>query len=1000
MSNPTSNGIKLPVLGNDEPIILPTRKGMSRRGFLQVLGATSVATLASACARPTQDTLSPYVSTPDDVVPGNALHYATAMCVNGLATGLVVTAFEGRPTKIEGNPRHPWSVGGTTAWQQSSILDLYDPARARDIMHRGTATSREALVAALREQAAQLDKTQGQGLRLLLEPSSSPLLASRLEEIKKRWPKAVTRFYSAGITDASTAGAALAFGKPLTARYDFKKADVVVSLDSDFLAFDAGSRYTMDFAERRSDPENLSRFYAIECDLTLTGSNADHRFPMKSGDVGAAARALYAKLGGAGVDGTAPAALGDKALAAIANDLQAHKGKSLVVVGERQPAAVHAIGHAINALLGNAGQTVVYAASALIDPVAGPAALKALCDEANAGQVELLLCNANNPAFAKPNDLDVAGAFGKVKNLLYTSLRQDQTSPLAAWFVPAAHYLESWGDARSADGTVSVVQPLISPIWNGLTFEEILSALLDPSMLSSHDQIRARYSKASANPDADWAELLKTGFVDNSTIAPEDAAVNQAAVANAARALTGATGGVELNLRYDYKVLDGRFGHNPWLLELPDPVTKLVWDNAALMSPKTAEKLNVEREFVVSVAAAGKTVEIPVYVVPGHADDAVTLSLGWGLPDAKDVVVNEDPTLLGYDEDHIGVDGWQFSTLAAPFIIADAKLSVVDKRYPMAVTQGSFDQHGRFIAMEVDVNESTAERKKEREEKLELLGDLRGEKLPTLYDPYPYEGFKWGMAVDLSRCTGCSACVVACVSENNIPMVGKDGVRRGREMHWLRIDRYYEGSDANPRVVNQPMACVHCDNAPCEYVCPVNATVHSDEGLNEMVYNRCIGTRYCSNNCPYKVRRFNFFAYNNDIPAVVQLSKNPDVTVRPRGVMEKCTYCVQRIEQARIKSEINGVTDDAGKPMIRVLGTEAPKDPKLLERAERVPMLQSACQQACPTGAIVFGNLNDKNAIVAKMHADARRFDALNSLGTRPRTGYLARLTNRNPELA
>jgi Fe-S-cluster-containing dehydrogenase component len=992
MSDLTSKGFKLPVLG--DAVTALTRTDFSRRGFLQVLGATSVATLAAGCTRPTQDTVFPYVKPPDDVIPGNALHYTTAMTLGGYATGLLVTAYEGRPTKIEGNPKHPFTAGATGPFEQASILGLYDPSRTHDIRHKGQGTSRESLFGMLAKKAAGFAKDGGRGLRLLLEPSASPLLGESLAQLKAKFPSAVVRFYSASASDASNQGTQLAFGKALKPRYDFKQADVIVSLDADFLvAIAENLRHSLDYAERRADPERLSRHYQLEADHSLTGSSADHRFPMKSADVALSARALLAAVdGSSGVSGSAPDALGAKALAAIAKDLTSHRGTSLVIAGDRQPAAVHAIAALLNEALGNVGKTVRYLADVLLDGNIGPASLKALADEAASGSVDTLITNVFDPVYAHPSDIDVAGLLGKIPNVVYSASHLDRTAALAAWFVPASHYLESWGDARSLDGTVSIVQPLIEPLYNSLTIEELLSGLLDAAPRSAHDLLRTRYRKEAGTEDGDafWQRALREGFLPRGTEAEAAApSANRAAVSKAAATLV-ASSGFELNLRNDYRTFDGRFARNPWLLELPDPVTKLTWDNAAHLSPATAQKLGVDREHVVKVTVGGASVELPVYVVPGHADDALTVSLGWGATDPGAVMVDHDPVNLGYDEDRIGVDLYPFLTQATGYVIGGATVATTDKRYPLAVTQGHFSQEGRDLALSLDVGQE----KEKREEALKRIDELKSDHLPSMYAPYAYDGYKWSMAVDMSRCTGCNACVVACIAENNVPMVGKDGVRRGREMHWLRIDRYYEGDEKNPRVVQQPVACVHCENAPCEYVCPVNATVHNEEGLNEMVYNRCVGTRYCSNNCPYKVRRFNFFAYNNDIPATLQMSKNPNVTVRSRGVMEKCTYCVQRIESARINTEINGL------PTIRVLGTPSPTNPEELERARGVPMLQSACQQACPTGAIVFGNLNDKDSVAAHMHADPRRFDLLQSLGTRPRTVHLARLTNRNPELA
>jgi molybdopterin-containing oxidoreductase family iron-sulfur binding subunit len=1039
------NHFKLPVLGADDsqapsPSTSPYDKpGFSRRDFLQLSGAASLTTLV-AC-RPPHDTVKPYVTKPEDVIPGNPLHFTSAMSLDGIANGLVVTSFEGRPTKIEGNARHPMNgdvedteAGGPTGiFEQAAHIGLYDPSRAKVILNKRHGASREHFFAFLKQKGETWDNDGGAKLRLLLEPSSSPMLGQLLTNLKLRFPNAKVYFHSPSASDSAVDGAQVAFGQPHVSRYDLKDADVIVSLDSDFLAATPDTLpLSRQFAERRDPAREMNRLYVAEARMSVTGSTADHRLPMKSGEVGLFARELLGavakRVGNASLSGLSSGngvgSVTAKQIEAIASDLVRSKGKSAVLVGKEQPASVHAIGLALNELLDNLGKTVEIAASPLLDPHIGSAPLKALIDEINSGAVETLICTTFDPLYAKPVDLDVAAAFGKVPSLIYSASHVDRTAELAEWFVPASHFLESWGAARSYDGTVSIQQPLISPLYNSLTIEEMLSALVPVTpgfnrpndaeawrkirglivALDSHALARSFWASEARSEGFDnwWARTLQQGFVEGTALAPAEVHVNVDEVATAAKQLPPVAA-FEVNIRTDYKVWDGRFAGNPLLQELPDPISKLTWDNAVYMSAATAKKLNVEREQVVEVTANGKTINGAVLVMPGHADDSVTLMLGYGQHFGEANVGNDEVRIAlgeklrfeGDDDAGIGFNAYLVRSMVAPWFMS-GEVKGRSEYYPLAVTQGHFSQEDRKLVLAFDKEEFE---KKNGAEVKEVLDQVRGD-LPTLYDrnatwttmrgntnitgaaiPDPVRGqgvtYQWAMGVDLSRCTGCSACVIACVSENNIPIVGKTHVRKGREMHWLRIDRYYldnAKSEQNPDVVSQPTMCQHCENAPCEYVCPVNATMHSEEGLNEMIYNRCVGTRYCSNNCPYKVRRFNFFNYTGDRSATEEMAMNPDVTVRSRGVMEKCTYCVQRIERSRIGAEIAGNELEYGD-------------------------VRTACQQACPTHAISFGSLT-KPGRITEMHGSERRYDLLHGLGTRPRTAYLARATNRNPELA
>jgi Fe-S-cluster-containing dehydrogenase component len=616
---------------------------------------------------------------------------------------------------------------------------------------------------------------------------------------------------------------------------------------------------------------------------------------------------------------------------------------------------VHALAHALNAALGNAGKTVAYAAP-VVEDATGAAALRPLVAELAAGKVDTLVVTAFDPAFTAPPDLDLGAMMGKAPNTIYLAYRDDETAPRAGWTLAASHPFETWGDASAHDGTVSIVQPLIQPLFESTSEVELLAAFVDAAdggawkLLTDFWRGRA----GGGNFDRQWDSWLARGVVPNTATPAEAAAPRFDAVAQAVRAAPAAKEGMELSIVPDYKVLDGRFAENAWLQELPDPVTRLTWDNAAYVSAATAKRLGVEDGSNVELRLAGRTLEAATLVMPGHADDVVTLSLGYGRRRAGPV---------GSD---VGFDVNVLRSSEAPWFASGLAVAPARGKHVFARTQEHFSMEGREIALAFDV----------KEWKSQEVEHLRGP-VATIQDPvdYQHQQYKWGMAIDLSKCIGCATCTTACQAENNIPVVGKAQVLRSREMHWLRVDRYFEGTPEDPKAVAQPMMCQHCETAPCEYVCPVNATVHSDEGLNEMVYNRCVGTRYCSNNCPYKVRRFNFLDYRGDMSPTEKMGMNPDVTVRTRGVMEKCTYCVQRIERTRIDARLEG---------------------RLIRDGE----FTSACAQACPSSAIVFGNLNDPKSGVSKLHQDERRYDVLHENGTRPRTAYLVRVRNPNPKLS
>ena len=939
---------------------------MSRRGILQLLGASAAMATLGGCLKPPGEKILPYTNQPPEVTPGNALHYATCSLIDGRATGLLVTAHEGRPTKIEGNPQHPSSRGAAGVLEQAELLRLYDPQRLKVVQYTTQPRSWRDFLGATVARARVLRDRSGEGLRFLMEPGSSPLVGRLRQRLIEMYPKARFSSWSAIPLQQIHDGSQLAFGAAYETRVDLSKATVVCSLDADLLAALPGNLPLMKAWAQKRDPSlgAMGRLYAVETNLTVTGMNADHRLRVRPSELQHFGLALLGRLGSrvSALSRYAPLAqrfvlapVQARFADALAKEL-AHAGRgALVAVGPRQPAVLHAAAHAINSALQS--DCAAHAKPVLHDLDAGPRALRELAEEMRAGKVEMLVVTAWNPVYGAPADLNFGKALSQVPYSVYRTLYADETADRAGWVIPALHPLESWGDARAHDGTVTFQQPLISPLYAGVTEVEVLAAFLGEGDRSAYIQLREQWKTAD---DLTWEKWLADGFVDGTATKPESVSVRHDAVLAAALqstpAVPGVSGSYEINIVPDYRVWDGRFANVAWLQELPDPVTKLTWENAALLSPATAQKLGVEQGDLVDLGLHGPPVHAPVVIAPGHADDCVTVSLGYGRRAAAEGLCEG----LGFDTATLGHSD-------APWFGAGLTILPIGRKASLAQTQEHHSMEGRLIAAVTTLN-----RLKETSEE---LADQRGVPL-TFHTPQQYPGHRWGMAIDLSRCTGCSACMVACQAENNVPVVGKERVARSREMHWLRIDRYFTGDEsANPGVVVQPLMCVHCESAPCEYVCPVNATVHSDEGLNEMVYNRCVGTRYCSNNCPYKVRRFNFFSYTSSYTDSEKMVFNPDVTVRSRGVMEKCTYCVQRIERVRIRTRVEG-------------------------REMRDGDIETACQQACPANAIVFGDLNDAGARVSRLHADERRYDLLHELGTRPRTAYLARVMNPNPELA
>jgi molybdopterin-containing oxidoreductase family iron-sulfur binding subunit len=949
--------------------------GVSRRKFLSLMSASVALATFAGCRKPVEKII-PYVVPPENLVPGIPQYYATTMPLGAHAYGLLVEAHEGRPTKIEGNTKHPATRGRSNAILQAAILGLYDPDRSRVVLHNGGERTWADFVAFWRPLLEKHRQAGGAGLAILSEEFASPTLARLKAEFHAAFPQGKWVAYEPMASENALRGTAAALGQALRPVHRFDRAARVLALDCDFLLTEPESiTATTDFAARRqmlSPADEMNRLHVVEGGYSLTGTMADHRLRLKAGRIGAFAATLANLLRERGLvvaGGQLPSdsAIDRDWLAAVADDLMAHRGASLVCAGMAQPPAVHALVAAINFALGNVGQTVEYRPlpdAALSDSDQ----LAALTDAMQAGTVDTLVMLGGNPVYNAPADLKFAAALAKVANTIHLSPYQDETSRRSHWHLPRAHFLEAWGDARAVDGTLSVMQPLIEPLFNGHSDIELAELIASGRETRGYDLVRATWTGLLPNPGFEmaWQKVLHDGVLENSAVPPVEAVIDPPRLAEhlAAHAWSSEAAGLELTFAPSPSVHDGRFANNGWLQELPNSLTKVTWDNPAIISPATARRLGFEtlptlKSNHVDLARLelnGRSLEIPVWVQPGQADDTVTVFVGYGREG------------LGRVADGVGFDVYPLRTRAAAFIAAGASLQPTGRTYPIAATQEHGAMEGRPIVREGTI--------KEFRQNPEFARDMvKHPPLVSLWKEHSYdEGHQWGMSIDLSMCTGCNACTIACQSENNIPVVGKEQVSRGREMHWIRVDRYFTGDEDAPEVVHQPVACVHCENAPCEQVCPVAATVHSADGLNQMVYNRCIGTRYCSNNCPYKVRRFNFFNYVNETPDVMKMAMNPDVTMRFRGVMEKCTYCVQRISRGRINAKAEGRDLIDGD-------------------------IVSACQQACPAGAIVFGNINDPDSRVSRMRQLAQRYELLGEYNTQPRTSFLAKLRNPNPAL-
>jgi molybdopterin-containing oxidoreductase family iron-sulfur binding subunit len=980
-------------------------EGITRREMMTLVGASLSLAGLVGCRRPAEE-IVPFVTAPEDSVPGIPRYYATTMPFGRSAYGLIVESHEGRPTKIEGNPSHPASLGASSARIQASVLGLYDPDRSQAIRLKEATRSWSDFVTAWGQLSEAHAADGGASLAVLSESFSSPTLARLASEFRARYPRAIWATYEAVSDENRLAGLRSATGRDLDLKLRLDQASVIVALDADPLLTDPEMiHHTRGFAAgRRAGASGgvMNRLYAVEGVYSLTGAMADHRLRLESRQIARFVAALATRLAPAATGAERPAAVDvpgvdPRWIDALAKDLLANRGKGLIVVGERQPPVVHAAVCALNTSLGNTGSTVSYfePRDAALPSVSS---LASLVSAMQAGAVQTLVVLGGNPVFDAPADLDFASAMAKVPHSIALGHAVDETSSRAEWHIPRAHYLESWGDARAVGGTLSVVQPLILPLFGGRTVVEVLGLMVAGKDRPGYDIVRETWKPLLGEGEFDtrWNRVLHDGFLAGSEL-PEvvpdltttplaelTRSIDGAAAAGTGQVTTGSPGGLEIVFLASPWLHDGRFANDGWLQELPDPLTKITWDNPALVSPKTAETLGLANEDLIRLDYASRSLELPVWILPGMADGIVAVTLGYGRQRAGRIGTG------------VGFNAFTLRASNAPGFDSGVTLSRRGGKYALSATQNHGSMEGRPIVKESTLAElrsaatgpahaagahagdpGAATSGTTRQEGQGALGVFPEETHHfSLWKEHTYDqGHQWGMTIDLNACVGCNACMTACQSENNVPVVGKTQVANGREMHWLRVDRYFSGEPSgSPEVVFQPVPCMHCEDAPCEQVCPVAATVHDGQGLNVMVYNRCIGTRYCSNNCPYKVRRFNFFNFTKETPDILKLAMNPDVTVRARGVMEKCTYCTQRINRARIDAKLAG----------RELGDGDVK---------------TACQQACPASAIEFGNLRDASSRVVKAKADPRNYALLAELNTKPRTTYLAKVRNPNPDL-
>ncbi|MFW6058877.1 MAG: TAT-variant-translocated molybdopterin oxidoreductase [Phycisphaeraceae bacterium] len=953
-------------------------EGVSRRQFLKAMAASFVLMGAlPGCGNEQRQKIVPYVSEPA-IVPGEALFYATTLTHVGFGMGVLAESHTGRPTKIEGNAAHPASLGATDVFRQAAVLTLYDPDRSQAVRRDGSVSTWNDFTGALRERLRRAEASDGRGVRLLTGRVTSPTLLAQIGELLDRLPGARWHRHEPTEDYGAEIAANVAFGRRVQPVYHFEHAARILSLDADFLFAMPGSvRYARDFADRRRvregagiDADRMNRLYVAEPGVSMTGANADNRLAVSARHVAAVAREVGEQLGvsvPARAEQRSPPQAVTRWARIVAEDLQAHRGEALVLAGPTQPAWVHALVHLINETLEAHGRAVASVEPFDVATAHTPGTLAELTEAMAAGEVETLLILDANPVYTAPYDLNFAAHLQRVRFTAHMGLYRDETARRCRWHAPLAHELETWSDARAYDGTASIVQPLIEPMYRGQSPHVLFATMLGEAVPDDREVVRAYWRQWFGEDDFEqwWHDVLRSGVVPGTEAAAVNVSVDRQAVeAAVARGLGESAmepeenGALELTFAPDPTVWDGRYANNGWLQELPKSQTTLTWDNVATFAPATAERLGIESQRMVELTIGDRTLRAAAMLLPGQAENTVTLSLGYGREAAGSV------------GDGLGFNAYQLRHSEASWRRGGVRGRATGERYPLAAVQLHHTLEGRDM-----VRRGTIEQFRENPRAVAHEAEDSSALRLSLYPEYEYEGQQWGMSIDLTTCIGCSACTIACQAENNIPVVGKAQVRTGREMHWLRVDRYYEGARDAPAMLHQPVLCMHCEKAPCELVCPTAATKHSHDGLNEMVYNRCIGTRYCSNNCPYKVRRFNFYDYMDELSDTEQMVMNPQVSVRGLGVMEKCTYCVQRI---------------------RAAGIEARKENRSVRDGEVV----TACQSVCPTNAITFGDINDPDTRVAQEKRQPHDYGMLAELNTQPRTTYLAGVTNPNPALA
>ncbi|WP_167759839.1 4Fe-4S dicluster domain-containing protein [Massilia horti] len=936
----------------------------SRRTALRLMAA-SAALAAGGCKGPPQTEILPYVAMPEQLVPGQPLFYASTFVRRGLAHGVLVESNMGRPTKVEGNPLHPATLGASDVFMQASILQMWDPDRSQTVWGSGAVSTWRAFETMLVPLRARWQQDGGAGLRILTGPASSPLLAAQLLALFARYPNARWHSYDPLQDERDAQAARLAFGRPADVLLQCERATAVVSFDADIIGGDwpgaiANARQLVQ--GRNSTATGFTRrLFSVEATPGLFGAMADNRLALAPADIDY----LVARVAARFALTPAPAARTDPRLAGwearLAAVLAQNQGRSLVVGGGSLSAPSRALVHLLNARLGNAGRTVIYIDPVRLLPGGAPGSIGALAADMQAGAVGTLVMIGANPVYNAPADIGFAALLKRVPLAIHLGLYRDETARRSHWHLPRSHDYERWSDARAFDGTASIVQPLIAPLYDSRSEHQLVALLADDPERNDYARLRRFWSARVGAFDFNgfWQRALGRGIIDGSAASP--LVLPTAATLAPRPAPPPVRTGLLPLFVPDMRMDDGEFANNGWLQELPHPLTKLTWDNAALLAPATARRLGLEPGDVVRLALGqeagqGNAVEAPVWILPGHADDCITLPLGFGRSAA------------GRVGDGVGFDAYRLRTAAAATGQATLAVTKTGRRHQFAPIQGNDRMEGRELVRVVGVDAFR------RDPRVATAAPSARTPEQNLYPQYDYSHYRWGMAIDLNSCIGCGACTIACQAENNIPVVGKEQVRRERAMHWIRVDRYYQGPRERPRTLFQPVPCMHCEYAPCEEVCPVGATVHDSEGLNVQVYNRCVGTRFCSNNCPYKVRRFNFLQFSDQHTETYKAMRNPDVTVRQRGVMEKCNYCLQRITRGRLDAERLGRRIADGEVI-------------------------TACQAACPTGAIVFGDLNDPASRVNRAKASPLDYALLAELNTRPRTSYAARVLNPDPEL-